>query len=446
MVGDRAADRAGAAPVPGVRRRAACWSPTTRRSTSASSSTSPPSRGARGRGSRCSTPRSWPAGSSPATRRRTASSARWPGCSASTTTPNHRALSDARATVDVLHGLIERLGNLGVQTLEELQTFTSRVTHRAAPQAAPRRAPPARARRLPLPGQRRPGALRRHVEGPARRGSAPTSPPPRPAPGWARWSRWRTRVQGIECATPLEAAGPRAAADRRAQAEVQPPLPVPRAGALGQADREPWPRLALVRTVLDDGADYLGPYSSRRPRSARSPPSTRRSRSGSARAAAHAARADRLRAGRDGPVPVPLRPVASAAEDYAGLVGPACAGSVDDPPTSSRRCGPADGRPGGRGAVRGGRPLPRPALGVPARRRPQPAAPGADPVPRGGGGAQGGRPLGGPRGAARPAGGGRRHPAGRGRLALGARAAGERPRPSCPVPGRCPRRPPRRRS
>src|SRR3954470_23350155 len=44
------------------------------------------------------------------------------------TTPNHRALSDARATVDVLHGLMERLGNLGVHTLEELQTFSSRVT------------------------------------------------------------------------------------------------------------------------------------------------------------------------------------------------------------------------------------------------------------------------------------------------------------------------------
>ncbi|HET7415480.1 MAG TPA: exonuclease domain-containing protein, partial [Arthrobacter sp.] len=38
-----------------------------------------------------------------------------------TTTPNHRALEDARATVDVLHGLMARLGGLGVHTLEELQ-------------------------------------------------------------------------------------------------------------------------------------------------------------------------------------------------------------------------------------------------------------------------------------------------------------------------------------
>lgn len=44
------------------------------------------------------------------------------------TTPNHRALADARATVDVLHGLIERLATLGVTTLEELATFNSRVT------------------------------------------------------------------------------------------------------------------------------------------------------------------------------------------------------------------------------------------------------------------------------------------------------------------------------
>ncbi|MDD2817583.1 MAG: DEDD exonuclease domain-containing protein [Candidatus Nanopelagicales bacterium] len=46
----------------------------------------------------------------------------------SPTTPTHRALDDARATVDVLHGLIERIANLGVNTLEELKAFTSRVT------------------------------------------------------------------------------------------------------------------------------------------------------------------------------------------------------------------------------------------------------------------------------------------------------------------------------
>lgn len=45
-----------------------------------------------------------------------------------TTEPNHRALSDARATVDVLHGLLERVGNLGVDTLEDLTEFALQVS------------------------------------------------------------------------------------------------------------------------------------------------------------------------------------------------------------------------------------------------------------------------------------------------------------------------------
>jgi len=45
-----------------------------------------------------------------------------------TTTPNHRALDDARATVDVLHHLIGRLGSFGVHSLEETRDFTSTVT------------------------------------------------------------------------------------------------------------------------------------------------------------------------------------------------------------------------------------------------------------------------------------------------------------------------------
>ena len=43
------------------------------------------------------------------------------------TTPNHRALQDARATVSVLHGLLERAGDLGAHHLEDLLTLGSRV-------------------------------------------------------------------------------------------------------------------------------------------------------------------------------------------------------------------------------------------------------------------------------------------------------------------------------
>lgn len=44
------------------------------------------------------------------------------------TTPDHRALHDARATVDVLHALLGRVGNLGVHSLEELGSYSKRVS------------------------------------------------------------------------------------------------------------------------------------------------------------------------------------------------------------------------------------------------------------------------------------------------------------------------------
>ncbi len=46
------------------------------------------------------------------------------------TIPTHRALDDARATVDVLHALIERVGNQGVHSLTELIDYLPEVTKR----------------------------------------------------------------------------------------------------------------------------------------------------------------------------------------------------------------------------------------------------------------------------------------------------------------------------
>jgi DNA polymerase III subunit epsilon len=43
-----------------------------------------------------------------------------------TTSPNHRSLDDATATVDVLHGLIERLGGFNVYSFEEMRIFPSK--------------------------------------------------------------------------------------------------------------------------------------------------------------------------------------------------------------------------------------------------------------------------------------------------------------------------------
>ena len=47
-----------------------------------------------------------------------------------TTSPTHRALDDARATVDVLHGIFERLGTFEVTTLHELLNFKRKRSKR----------------------------------------------------------------------------------------------------------------------------------------------------------------------------------------------------------------------------------------------------------------------------------------------------------------------------
>jgi len=182
---------------------------------------------------------------------------------ASSTTPNHRALSDARATVDVLHGLMERLGNLGVHTLEELQTFSSRVTE----------------------GQRRKRHLAEHLP------HLPGVYLFRDAQqqvlyvGTSKDLRSRVRtyftasetrsrmgemvtlaasVQGVVCATALEAE----VRELRLIAEHKPRYnrrsKFPERVTWVKLTIEPWPRLSLVKRVLDDDADYLGPFRSRK--------------------------------------------------------------------------------------------------------------------------------------------------------------------------------------
>ncbi len=101
------------------------------------------------------------------------------------TEPNHRALADARATVDVLHALIARLGNLGVHSLPELREFTAQVSDAQR-----------RKRHLADPLPSGPGSTSFATRRATRSTSAPvatcapgcgsTSSPARPAPGWAR--------------------------------------------------------------------------------------------------------------------------------------------------------------------------------------------------------------------------------------------------------------------
>ena len=178
-------------------------------------------------------------------------------------TPDHRALHDARATVHVLHGLLERVGSLGVHSLEELCTYTSRVS----------------------PAQRRKRYLAEGLP------SAPgvylfrdsrhevlyvgTSVDIRSrVRTYFTASEHRTRmaemvalaesVVPVVCATTLEAQ----VRELRLIAEH-----APRYNRRSRRpERAPWvkltaeafPRLSVVREVRDDGATYVGPFSGRR--------------------------------------------------------------------------------------------------------------------------------------------------------------------------------------
>jgi DNA polymerase-3 subunit epsilon len=180
-----------------------------------------------------------------------------------TTTPTHRALSDARATVDVLHGLMARLGNLGVHTLEELQTFSSRVT------SAQRRKRHL-AEQLPhAPGvylfrddQERVLYVGTSKDLRTRVRTYFTASETRSRMG--EMVAIAASVTGIECATPLEAE----VRELRLIAEHKPKYNRrsrhPERVHWVKLTREPWPRLSLVRHVLDDDADYVGPFTSRR--------------------------------------------------------------------------------------------------------------------------------------------------------------------------------------
>lgn len=176
------------------------------------------------------------------------------------TEPVHRALQDARATVDVLHSLLERVGPLGVRTLQEL------LEHLPAVSAEQRRK---RSLADPLPN--RPGVylfrgpndevlyigtagdLRRRVRQYFTAGE--------------RRARIKEmvgiahRVDHVECAHPLEAE----VRELRLLAAHQPRYnkrsKFPRRAWWVVLTDEPFPRLSIVRTPRNTA---LGPFSSRR--------------------------------------------------------------------------------------------------------------------------------------------------------------------------------------
>src|ERR1051325_8504782 len=176
--------------------------------------------------------------------------------------PTHRALDDARATVDVLHGLIERLGSYKVHTLGDAIEFARAVTptqrrqrHLAdglphAPGVYVFRAADDRA--LYVGTSKDIGTrVRTYFTASEKR---------------ARMSEMlaaATRVEAVGCAHSLEAE----VRELRLIAAHAPPYnrrsKYPERVVWLKLTTEVYPPLSVVRALADDDDTYLGPFSSR---------------------------------------------------------------------------------------------------------------------------------------------------------------------------------------
>jgi DNA polymerase-3 subunit epsilon len=178
-------------------------------------------------------------------------------------TPDHRALTDAQATVHVLHSLLERVGSLGVTSIEELASFTSRVT------------PQQRRKRFLADGLPTGPGVYIFRDGRGRPLYVGTSRDVRSrVRTYFTASEHRTRmaemigiaerVDAVPCATTLEAE----VRELRLIAEHKPRYNrrsrFPERSAWVKLTVEPFPRLSIVRKVSGDGAAYLGPFGSKR--------------------------------------------------------------------------------------------------------------------------------------------------------------------------------------
>jgi DNA polymerase-3 subunit epsilon len=180
----------------------------------------------------------------------------------SPTAPDHRALNDARATVHVLHTLLGRMGTLGVTTLGELRSFSTKV-----PEATRRK------RHLADQLPHGPGVYM-FKDDAGRVLYVGTSVDIRSrVRSYFTASEQRSRmremvaraasVSPVPCATPLEAQ----VREIRLIAEHSPPYN----RRSRRPERAPWmkltveafPRLSVVREVQPDGATYAGPFTSR---------------------------------------------------------------------------------------------------------------------------------------------------------------------------------------
>ena len=177
-----------------------------------------------------------------------------------TVTPCHRALTDARATVEVFHGLLERAGSYGVLALEDLIEFPSaraaasfKKVHLADPlprcpgvylfrDAAGRVLYVGKAKDLRT-------RVRSYFSGDGRVKVADLL-------------RELAAVDHQPCATELEASVREVRLIQRHRPRYNRRGRNPERYCYLKLTRERFPRLSLVRRVLPDGARYLGPFPS----------------------------------------------------------------------------------------------------------------------------------------------------------------------------------------
>ena len=180
--------------------------------------------------------------------------------------PSHRALDDARATVEVLHGLIARVGNQGVYTYEDLLGFTHTISKA-------RRSKRVWAETLPegpgvycfvRDGERGRQHLYVGTSKHLRRRVASYFTAAETRPRMEEMVALSTGVETIECHTALEAAvvelrlimAHHPGYNRRSKHPRQ---------TWVKLTKESFPRFSIVRRQLNDQASYCGPFSGRGP-------------------------------------------------------------------------------------------------------------------------------------------------------------------------------------
>jgi DNA polymerase III subunit epsilon len=179
------------------------------------------------------------------------------------TSPTHRAFDDARATVEVLHALIGRLGGFRVYTLEETIEFAKAISpEQRRKRHLARGLPDAPGVYLFRDGKERvlyigtSGSIATRVR------SYFTASETRKR--ISEMLNAAQRVEALVCAHGLEAE----VRELRLIAAHKPPYnrrsKYPERTSWLKLTTEAYPRLSLVARVRDDGGTYLGPFSSRR--------------------------------------------------------------------------------------------------------------------------------------------------------------------------------------